>query len=443
MRAPAAPTITEALAGLVARPVGDAERDRAALHLLDWLGCALAGARTPTGRAVARLAGGHPLAQAGGGSALGMGALGSLLEMDDVDRAGLLHPGPVVWPALLAIGAADGPGLLDAGVRGTEAMVRLGRAVGPRHYAFFHNTSTCGGLGAAVAAAHALGLSEGEVAGAMGHAMSVAGGLWQCRHEDVATKHLHVAEAAERGLRAARLARAGLGGPRRVLEGPQGFFAALAPDGDPGRVTADPGAPWVLHATSFKPWPACRHAHPAIDAALLLRADLAGATPETVRVRTYADAVRFCDRPEPRTEGEARFSLQQAVAVALEDGPPPLSAFEATALPARAAARARVQVEAAEEFTRAYPGHFGAEVTVTLAGGAARTARVADAWGDPENPLSPEAVVAKFEALAAWAGTAPGPAGALRDATLALPRAPTLAPLLAALRAALPDPEAP
>ncbi len=79
----------------------------------------------------------------------------------------------------------------------------------------------------------------------------MTGGLWQCRHEPVATKHLHVAEAARRGVQAARYAGAGLAGPRTILEGVQGFFAAVARDGDAEAVVAE--GPWRVHEVSFKP----------------------------------------------------------------------------------------------------------------------------------------------------------------------------------------------
>lgn len=436
MSARAAPTLSEQLAGLMSRPVNWEDRTRASLHLLDWLGCALAGAATDTGRRIAALLAQPPLAMAGSGEAQAMGALGSLLEMDDVHRGALLHPGPVVWPALLAQAPGSGPVLLEGAIKGYEAMIRLGRATGPRHYAFFHNTSTCGGVGSAVAVASLLELGRGGTAGAIGHALSVAGGLWQCRNEAVATKHLHVAEAAGRGVRAAHYAKAGLGGPRAILEGAQGFFAAIAPDGDPARVVVDPDHPWLIHQTSFKPWPACRHAHPAIDAALLLRRNLGDSQPAAVAVRTYADAVLFCDKPNPTNDGEARFSLQHALAVAFADGPPPLAAFEVSALPLYAEGRARVSVAPDEAFTHAYPAHFGAEVTVTLPDESKRSARVADAWGDPENPLSQEDVVAKFHRLADWAGIPLDLAEALRDAALDLPRATSTASLHAAMRAA-------
>jgi 2-methylcitrate dehydratase PrpD len=437
-----AAALTEGLLALMDRPVTDADRARAALHVLDWLGCALAGTRAEIGRHVAALNGVHPFALAGTGTdaaVAALGALGSLLEMDDVHRAALLHPGPVILPVILGLGGADPLGAL---IRAYEAMIRLGAQVGPGHYAFFHNTATCGGMGSAVAAATMMRLDKEATVSAIGHAMSLSGGLWQCRNEPVATKHLHVAEAARRGVIAARYAGAGLAGPRFILDGPQGFFAAVARDGNPDAVLAAPQAPWKLHEVSFKPWPACRHAHPAIDAALALRNGLNGRAPEAVHLATYGDAIVFCDRPNPKTAGEARFSLQHAVAVALTDGPPPLAAFEPENLPAYAPLRTRVTVATDPGIAASYPAHFGATVTVTT-GGETLQAHVADAWGDTENPMDEAALIAKFDRLATWGGVPPALSRALRTAALALPAAPDTTALTEIMRAIARQPGAP
>ncbi len=421
-------SLTEVLADLLTRKVRENDRTRAALHVLDWLGCAMAGAVTPEGQAIGLMVSTHPFALAGTeqeGSIAALGALGSLLEMDDVHRAALLHPGPVIVPVVL--GMQDGDPLKSL-IHGYEAMIRLGASVGPGHYAMFHNTSTCGGLGAAVAASSMANADRRQMVGAMGHAMSLAGGVWQCRNEQVSTKHLHVAEAARRGLTATRYAMAGLGGPRYILEGPQGFFAAIARDGTPDTVTTNPDAPWKLHEVSFKPWPACRHAHPVIDAALILRDQLQGRTPTTIHIATYADAVLFCDRSNPQTAAEARFSLQHAVAVALQDGPPSLAAFAPENLPTYAALRAVTTVSSDTMLTAAYPAHFGATMTVQTADGPL-TAQVTDAWGDTENPMDEAAIIAKFHRLADHAAVPYPLARALCSATLALPETNTAAAL--------------
>jgi 2-methylcitrate dehydratase PrpD len=323
--------------------------------------------------------------------------MGNVLEMDDVDRIGRLHPGPVIWPTAICA-ARDVMGsmamVLDAGVRGTEAMVTVGRMLDDHHYAHWHPTATAGYFGAAAAAAAVYALDQPATVAALGNGGSLAGGLWRMRHEPVMTKALHAAHAGLSALWFARLARAGFTGPKRILEGEQGVFAAMTQA--PRTVTDDDG--WRLFEVSFKPWAACRHAHPAIDAALLC-GDALAAGP--ILVETYADALRFCDKPHPVSAIDAKFSLQHAVAVVAVKGKPVLSDFEPEALPGFAAARARVTVALAQDLNAAYPAHFGARVT---AGGVAMMA--ADALGDPENPVGRAALVAKLGALVEWGGLA-------------------------------------
>lgn len=412
-------TLSEALVAMLDRPVTAETRSRAARHVLDWVGCALIGAQEPLGRALSVIGGAQALSQAGRGTdqaVATLGGLGSLLEMDDVHKAALLHPGPVIVPVIMAL---PGPDPLAAMVQGYEAMIRLGRSVGRAHYAMFHNTGTCGGIGAAVAAARLMGLDRQQTVWAIGHALSMAGGLWQTRNERSDTKHLHVAEAARRGVLAARYAAQGLAGPRAILEGPQGFFAAMAPDGTPETVIA-PAEDWAIGEVSFKPWPACRHVHPAMDAALALR-NVAGAEPARIEVATYRDALVFCDRPSPLTAAEARFSLQHAVAVALQDGVPAPDAFLPKNLPRYEASRQCVTLREDPGLTARYPAHFGATVTLHTSGAAPQVQTVADAWGDPENPMDTGAVLAKFHRLAAAAHLTEARATALATAVFALP----------------------
>ncbi len=413
-------SLTEGLAALLARPITADDRRRAALHLLDWIGCAAAGAASEAGAIFRAQADRQPWGPArivlgaqgtARDAAFANGAFGNVLEMDDVHREAILHPGPAIIPAALALAAERGAGgaaLLDAVIRGYEAMIRIGRAMGATHYAQFHPTATMGAFGAAAACASLLDLDAWQLVAALGNAGSMTGGLWQCRHEPVMTKQFHTARAAAAGLEAAQLAAAGLTGPRFILEGPQGVFAGLSRDARPARVLEGPEAPWLIHAVSFKPWPACRHAHAAVDAALALRDRLAGRAIAAVHVAAYADAVTFCDKAQPRSVIEAKFSFQHAVAVALLRGRPTLADFDPPAIadPTLAAFRARVTVAEDSALTRAYPLHFGAAVAVTLEDGATLHEAVPDALGDPENPLDEHAIRAKAVTLMESAGVA-------------------------------------
>ncbi|MFN3945130.1 MAG: MmgE/PrpD family protein [Allosphingosinicella sp.] len=384
-------SLTQRLAHHLERPVAKDNLHRARLHLLDWLGC-VAGARRGEVAAAARAAEPDALLRAA--------MLGNVMEMDDVHRAAILHPGPVVWPAALIAARERGAGMADllaAGVRGYEAMIAVGATFDAYHYARWHNTATAGGFGAVAAAASILGLTGARLVDALGNAGSVAGGLWRMRHEPVATKQLHVAHVVRTGTWIARLAAHGLTGPSAILEGEQGLYAAMTERPKPLRL----GEGWRMDEVSFKPWPACRHAHPAIDAALELKAS--GALKPPVRVETYADAVAFCDRPEPHSPIEAKFSIQHSVAVAIAHGTPELRHFEDLADAQVAALRGQVDVVESAEFTARYPDHFGAKVS---AGGA--SVELVDTRGDPERPLAPAAIGAKALSLMAWGGITDG-----------------------------------
>ncbi len=427
-------SLTQDLARLMRRPIAAADRARAALHVLDWIGCAAAGARTPPGLAMIAYGRTMPsgichvfggLSIASRDAALVNGAFGNVLEMDDFYRTALVHPGPVVVPAALAVAEATNASaetLLDAVVRGFETMIRIGCSVGAAHYRRFHNTATCGVFGSAMAAGSLLGLDDDRLVHALGNAGTQASGLWQCRIEDTMSKQLHNGRAAQSGMIAAELATHGFTGARYVLEGPLGFFAGLCPDAAQRRVLDEPNAPWLIHGTSFKPWPACRHTHPTIDAVLALRQHV---KPEAVRrivVETYRDAITVCDNPDPGTPVEAKFSLQHASAVVLLRGKPRLEDFDMDGArdPAVAALREQVALHESDTYTAVYPAHFGATVRIECDDGRTICHAIQDAFGDPENPMADAAICDKARMLLASAGYASAAAGTIVVTALAL-----------------------
>jgi 2-methylcitrate dehydratase PrpD len=432
------------------RPVDRRTQLRATHHLLDWLGCAALGARQPAAQGFLadtsdinssnhRTLGGTSRAWF---SALqANAAFGNMLEMDDLDRASILHPGPVIVPTAIAMAervGASGQQLLNAIVRGYEATIRIGRALGTKHYAFFHNTSTCGTFGAAAAAADLLQLDIERTTWALANAGSRTGGLWQMRHEACETKSLHNVQAAQTGMQAAMLAAQGVRGPSSLLEGVQGMFAAMSPGASAADVVSGLNRDWLIHEVSFKPWPACRHAHPTIDAALAVSAmglntgglnavGLNAKEIETIDVATYKSAIDFCDKPLPATELEAKFSLQHCVAVVLAHGVPMLAHFAVEKLHDADIATLRNKVRVTEDtaLSQAFPQHYGARVSVKLRDGCVMTYLQTDAKGDPEWPMSTEEIVEK--ALLLLNEAQYQEPDRLAAATLALTDAPNLA----------------
>jgi 2-methylcitrate dehydratase PrpD len=273
-------------------------------------------------------------------------------------------------------------------------MIAIGSTFDAHHYGHFHNTATAGHFGAAAAYASVYGSTKAQMSSALGLAGSVAGGLWQMRHENGGTKQWHIERASVTGGSAAYYAVNGLLGPRFILEGPQGLYAATCKSPKPMQFPKR----WRIWDVSFKPWGACRHTHPAIDAALELQA-LLGSLEGEIVVETYADAISFCDNSDPKTAHQAKFSLQHTIAVVATSGVPTLADFEPAAIKKLAKARARVTVRECKDITARYPQHYGARVTCGQ-----QVVEMIDTLGDPERPMSETQIVEKTKALMAWGG---------------------------------------
>ncbi len=318
--------------------------------------------------------------------------LGNVLEMDDIHRTALLHPGPIIWPIALHEAADEQASLtdaLDGAILGYEAMIAVGATFDEHHYHHFHPTSTAGVFGSAAAAGSISGLSAEQMVWALGNAGTVSGGLWQMRHENVMTKQWSTANAASTGSYAAFMAGVGVSGPASILEGPQGLYAATCRAPKPMTFPQQ----WRIHEVSFKPWAACRHVHPALDCALELRA--AGKLAAPFHVEVYGDAIAFCDRNDPVTEVDAKFSLQHGIAVIASGRNAEPADFTPEVIAALAPLRAQVTVAEAPEITARYPAHFGARVNGF---------ELVDTRGDPERPVGEAEIIAKLRALVAWGG---------------------------------------
>ena len=391
-------------------------------YVLDWLGSALAGGVTDPGKKLVDYANKQP---AGSSSIIGSGlggsaevaafvngALSHIVEMDDLDRGSVLHPGAVVIPAALAIAEREqvsGHAFLAAVVAGYEVAIRIGEAVGKKHYFYFHNTSTCGIFGAAAAAGYLLGLNAEQMVWALGNAGTQAAGLWEFNAEGAMSKHLHAGRAAAGGVLAADLALQGFTGASHILEGERGFFAATAPDAEPDRVIAglsESPSDFKISGVSIKPHASCRHTHSAVDAALELRPKIGEQAIEQVQIDTYQAALDLCDNPTPQSLYAAKFSLHYCVATALLRGSAALSDFtpEAMADPKIEALLPHISASLNDEFEARYPKAWPTRLRINLADGTTLRTTVNSPKGDPENALSATELEEKFRQLTEYAG---------------------------------------
>lgn len=299
----------------------------AKLCVRDLIGLMLVGSGEPVVeilRAAARAEGAHPAATVFGSddrfslrqATLLNATAGHALDYDDVALAMHVHPTTVILPPLLALAevrGTSGMDLLAAFVAGYEGAGMIGAWQGSAPYdRGFHMTGTVGAIGAAIGAAHLIGLDDAAMARAIGLAATQAAGL-KAQFGTMA-KPLHAGRAAETGLLAALWAEAGMTGRADLLEARQGFAATQA--GIPDQPIAWHG--YQLDRNSFKYHAACFGVQGTIEAIAGLRRD--GLTPDQVaaiRLTVDAGADRMCNIAAPRTGAEAKFSLRFAAAMAL------------------------------------------------------------------------------------------------------------------------------
>lgn len=195
------------------------------------------------------------------------------------------------------------------------------------------------------------------------------------------------------------------------------MFAASCPDADPSAITANPHGPWQLVLTSIKPWPCCRHTHPAIDAALELATQIRHPVRQVI-VRTYQAALDVCDRPRPDNDYEAKFSLQHSVAAALDTGAIGFDSFNHHARTQAVTTAASVRLELSPHIDAAYPADWGCEVEVITDQGTTLKASRSHCKGDPDLPLNDTAMREKAQTLLAFGGLTETEGRALIDYVL-------------------------
>jgi 2-methylcitrate dehydratase PrpD len=330
-------------------------------------------------------------------AALINGTAAHTVEVDDIFREGIYHPGA---PTIAAANVFANKNFLRAVVVGYEISTRIGAAMGRAHYKHWHNTGTIGCFGAAAAAAEALGLERRRFAHALATAATFAAGLQQAFRMDSMSKPLHAGRAAEAGVTAALMAREGVTGSLDVMAG---FAAAMGdnPDWEPGLATL--GKDFHITRMTFKNHACCGHTFAAIDGALELkkRMQLEPADIEQVEVATYRAGLEVAHYEAPRTAAEARFSLKYVVACALAHGSVRLAAFEAARLTDNTTTdlMKKISVSLDPELDAAFPAKRAARVAIR-----ARGRR--EEWlqptriGDPDAPLSDRALEEKYLELA-------------------------------------------
>ncbi|HZD27792.1 MAG TPA: MmgE/PrpD family protein [Xanthobacteraceae bacterium] len=351
---------------------------------------------------------GHARGMSAAGAAFVNGTAAHGEDFDDTFEGGPVHAGAVIVPAVLAACEryrAEGPAALLGIAVGVEVICRLS-LVAPKavHKAGFHPTAVFGAMAAAAGVGAALKLTARQLVDALGIAGSMAGGIIEYLAEGAWTKRLHPGWAAQSGLHAARLARAGFFGPRTVFEGVHGLFHGFARTtaGDYDALIGDFGARWVTTTLAFKPYPCGTMTHPYIDCARRLAAR--GIKPEEIKelvcevgegtVHRLWEPLAAKQRPANGYAG--KFSTPYCIAAGFVRGNVGLDAFtDAAVNEARVlalAAKVRYEIDPHNPYPKSFTGHIRA----VLADGRVVEERQPHLRGGAHEPLSRDDIEEKF-----------------------------------------------
>ncbi len=339
---------------------------------------------------------------------------GVALELDEGSRLGGGHPSIHVTPGAIAVAEeqdAPGKAALEAVIVGYEVTSRIGSGVQAR--AEVHSHGTWGTIGAAAATARLLGFDAAATRQAMNLAMSMSpANTWTPCLEGATIRNLYPGRSGFQGIMAAYLGRCGFTG---VKDGPADLYGSILGEGfDPAAVTAGwegragpgPGGALRIQQNYFKYHACCLYNHPALDAALSLKAREKFRADAVSQIRVITPSIgSIMANPAPDNMLSAKFSLPYALAAALVRGglePLEAEAFypERLADPAVRALARKVAVQADPEMNLRRYDYPAARVSITLKDGRVLEESVAAHHGDSRNPRPREELMDKFTALA-------------------------------------------
>lgn len=254
------------------------------------------------------------------------GTLAHAISFDDTAPS---HPSVTIIPVLLALGEKyhlSGKELLAAQTLGYEVFQKFNSVTKEAweiRQRGWHPTGFFGAVAASLVAAKLLELNMDKSRMAIGIAASLGAGLTQ--NIGTMTMPLHAGNAARNGLVAAMLAQKGFTADNALLEGRFGLLNALCgtDNFNPDELVSNLGSPFhvIDPGINIKFYPSCWAHHRAVDAMLYMvhKYNLKADDVESIECDLQPDRPTF-RYLNPKTDLEAKYSLNYSLAVSLLDG---------------------------------------------------------------------------------------------------------------------------
>lgn len=394
----------------------------ACLCFLDYIACAVAGAKLYSDKeqayltAVASETGastvlGHNTKSTMQTAAMINGVSAHVIELDDGHRIGMIHLGAPIISALLAVAEKENMSSKDflyGIVIGYEVAIRLSCATQPGcKLNGYHATGVCGTVGAAMAIGAAMGFTFNQMKSCMSAAITSASGVLEMIEGDTHLKPFNAGRAAMDAVSAAYIGKAEFRAPEDALGGKRGFLKIVTKEVKMEYLTEFEKDFFYIDTIYNKPYAACRHTHPSIEAAMQIRLQDGFKLDEveSISVDTYKLAVNGHDHTEIKGVNSAKMSIPYSLAVALVTGKAGLDEYseELVADSLILNITSKISVKDVDELTQWCPQKRIAVVKVETKTGT-YSSRIEYPKGEPENPLSADEFRQKFNGLMSFAG---------------------------------------
>jgi len=343
-------------------------------------------------------------------AALANGVICHGIDFDDTHGEALTHTSAVIVPAALATAeemGKSGRDFIVSYVLGFEIAVRVGMAVMPSHYEYWHSTATNGTFGAAAAAGKNYNFQEEDYIHAFGFSGTQAAGLLTYLKFGDYTKSFNPGKAAFNGILSALMVKAGGTAPPNMIENPKGYTGAYSKE--PAlekliRGLEDGPMVWEILKNMLKPFPSLAASHTPMDVTLRLVKENDLKPEDIVKItnRTYNTVKTHFSNYEPKTVMAARLSVPYCIAVCAAKRKGSLDAFHEDTIndPTVQEMLKKVEIVADPELTKLYPEKFPSQIEIITRDGRVFKGEMYYAKGSPKNPFTDEEVNEKFRTLA-------------------------------------------
>ncbi|MBI4193611.1 MAG: MmgE/PrpD family protein [Betaproteobacteria bacterium] len=405
--------LTAFIAGTAQREHPPAVMEAASRALVDFIGCAVGASDDAPARPVRQAikswnASGKARIICGGRTtpalaALANGTMAHAMDYDDTHPMGAGHPSGPCWSTALALAEEHGCSereAIAAFITGFEVMAKLGGGGPPGvgrslQRRGFHPTSVFGRAGAAAVACVLMKLDEQQTAYALGVAATTAGGL--VGSFGTHGKPFHAGKAAMDGILAAQLAAGGFVSATHLYGLEKGLLDAFIQNREVEVPPLDDfDHKWEILGNSFKPFASCRATHASTQAARSLADRVKGRKIAAVHAKVHPNALVTAGKLAPRTPLEGKFSVPFCIALGLRGYRVVATDFTDATMrdPAVMEVVPAVKLDAVQG-----QAPHSAYLDVILEGGERLRAQTDVVMGHPDNPMSRDALRAKFEGL--------------------------------------------